>query len=122
VDYQAIADEIASDPLRRGYAGMTDAEVAESLNAASREVDVQSVTGQTIFEALVKSEYDALPADDKRLVQAIVGMETILLGSQNTRADLLALGKTIVSRARELQLGYVKPGYVQKARAQFGGI
>jgi len=36
VDYAALRTEIDTDPLVRGYAGMTDQQIAESMNALDR--------------------------------------------------------------------------------------
>ena len=47
MDYRALADEIEADPLGRGYAGMTDAEVADSLSTgdimAQRDIPLPTV-------------------------------------------------------------------------------
>ena len=38
----ALADELSADPLGRGYAGMTDQQAADSLNALDRPAAIES--------------------------------------------------------------------------------
>ena len=119
MDYAKLKVELTVDPLARGYAGMSDTQAADSLNALNRTVNVASVTGQDIFEAVVPGEYAALTADQKSLLHALIGMGTIKVNATNTkaallamfgagtttRANLVALQKTPCSRATELDLG-----------------
>jgi len=125
-----LKTEITTDPLGRGYSGLTDLEVANDLNIVYRTQDVESVTGQDIFEAVVRSEYVALSADDKELLHVIISMGSILVNGTNTKAALLAMfggGTTTrtnlatlqirdVSRAQELGLPFVYEGHIQEAR------
>ena len=37
---KTLADEVANDPLVRGYSGMTDQQIADSLNTVDRVVIV----------------------------------------------------------------------------------
>jgi len=127
---ETLRTEIETDPLGRGYSGMTDLEVANDLNIVYREVDVESVTGQDIFEAVVPSEYNALTDKQINLLHAIIGMGSLFVNGTNTRTALLsmfgsgtttrtnlaALQKRNVSRAQELGLPYVYEGHVQEAR------
>lgn len=122
--------EIEADPLSRGYSGMTDLEVATELNIIYREVDVEFVTGQEIFEAVVPSEYNALTDKQINLLHAIMGLGSISVNGTNTRTALLSmfgsgtttrsnlavLQKRDVSRAEELGLPFVYEGHVQEAR------
>ena len=125
----ALKAELTDDPLGRGYSGMSESEAAASLNAVNRNVNVEAVTGQEIFEATVPADYDALPAKDKPLYAIIVGLGTILVNGTNTKARLVAmfagtptlsalavLQKHLVSRAAELGLGHVGGGNVTQAR------
>ncbi|HDZ22900.1 hypothetical protein LCGC14_1415030 [marine sediment metagenome] len=131
MNYDVLKSELTTDPESRGYSGMTDAEAATDLNTEYRSVDVESVTGQQIFEAAVPAEYDVLTADQKALFGAIVGMGEILVNGPNTRDALLAmfgpatttrtnlavLQTETVSRAIELGLSRVREGTVTQARA-----
>lgn len=91
MDYTTLKTELDTDPLIRNYAAMTDAEAAASLAVADRQMNVNSVTGQEIFEATVPAEYNALPAASKDLFHAIIGMGTVLVNGTNTKAALLAM-------------------------------
>jgi hypothetical protein len=131
VNYAILKSELDDDPEGRGYSGMTDAEAADDLNAEYREANVESVTGQQIFEAAFPAEYDALSAGQKATFHAIVGMGDILVNGTNTkaallaifatgtttRANLAALQKRPVSRATELELPSIDPGNIKSARA-----
>ena len=122
--------ELTDDPESRGYTGMNDAEAAADLNTVYRTVDVKTVTGQEIFEAVVPTHYNVLAAEQKQLFGVIVGMGTILVNGTNTKAALVAmfagavetlqalaaLQTRTVSRAVELGLGFVSPGHVENAR------
>ena len=127
-----LKSELIDDPEGIGYAEMADdAARAESLNAKNREVNVVSVTGQQLFEAIDPEELAELTDRQEARVMGIVGMGTILVNGTNTkaallaifvggtttRANLAALQKQTVSRAVELKLGKVRVGDVQRARA-----
>ena len=130
MDLVVLKAELTVDPLGCGYSTMTDEEAAASLNTVCRTVDVETVTGQEIFEAVVPAHYNALSAEYKQLFGLIVGMGTIMVNGTNTKAALLAMftGATEtlqalaalqteeVSRAVELKLGLVYPGHIQNAR------
>lgn len=87
----ALRTEITTDPLGRGYSSMTAKEVRASLLANDRPRDIESVTGQEIFEAVLPAHYAALSAEYKQLFGVIVGMGTIKVGGANTRAALTAM-------------------------------
>lgn len=130
MDLNALKAELTVDPLGRGYSAMDDKAAAASLNAINRTVNVESVTGQEVFEATTATDYAALSAAELQQFWGIIGMSEILVNAQNTRAALLgmfgpgtdtranlaALQTTLVSRATELGLGPVKVGHVQEAR------
>ena len=127
---ELLREEITTDPLGRGYSGMTDLDVADSLNVVNREMDVDMVSGQDIFEAVVPSEFTPLSADQKSLFYAIIGMGSVMVNGTNTRTALLdmfgagtttrnnlaVLQKRDVSRAGELGISFVYEGHVQEAR------
>ena len=130
MDYVALKAELAAGHPGTGTYNPNHEIAADQLNAPNCEEDVESVTGQDIFEAVAPGEYNALSADYKALLHAIIGMGTILVNGTNTkaaltamfgagtntRANLAALQKRIVSRAVERRLGFVYPGHVQDAR------
>lgn len=122
--------ELAIDPLGRGYSGMTDEEAAASLNTVNCTVDVESVTGQQVFEAVLPAHYNALSAEQKQLFGVIVGMGMIMVNGTNTKAALVgmftgatetlqalaALQTKQVSRGVELGVGEVRVGHIGEAR------
>lgn len=126
----SLIDEITNDPLVRGYSGMTDAELADSLNTENRSVTKQFLTGSEIFNATDDVEYAALTDAQKSSWDALCAIGSIdtnsgvakareaeLFGvSTTTRANLLAVRTQTVSRAVELGLGSVDEGDVKKAR------
>jgi hypothetical protein len=110
---------------------MTDAEAADSLNTANRSVDREFVNSSEIFEALDRTEYQALTAGDTKAIDLILGLggEISVNGTNTrgtllavfgagttTRANLLVLASRTVSRANELGLGTVLERQVRAER------
>ena len=130
MNYDVLMTELlAGHPVTGGYD--VDNEVAAGqLNAINCTQNVESVSGQEIFEAVNQADFIALSAGHKSLLYAIIGMGTILVNGTNTkaallamfgagtptRANLAALQKQDVSRAVELGLGEVLPGNVEEVR------
>lgn len=127
----ALRTELTDDPLTRGYSGMTTEQVRVSLCTEDRPADVDSVSGQDIFEAVVPADYTALSVESKQLFGTIVGMGTIKVGGANTKAALanmfsgatatlaalVALQTRQVSRLVELGLPVPALSDIDKARA-----
>lgn len=134
---QALRAELDADPLARGYAGMTDAQAAASLNTADRPVDRTDVPGHEIYAAITPThalqvydlatgtpahqrwldimfQLDSVPLDNANIRTALT---TIFAGKQSTLDALVALQTVTVSRAQELSLGRVLVGDVTQARA-----
>ena len=122
MDLQILKTELDSDPLARGYASMTDAQAADSLNAVNRTVDTETVQGWELWGATVLTEYSALTAAQRDFWNALVGQNAISVKSAavranvialwgagtTTRANLVALQTKTVSRAEELGLPLVR--------------
>lgn len=81
-----LATEISTDPLGRGYRGMTDTELLESLNAINRELD-QDINIDAFHSYLLKR--------GKGLNEPLDDVD---------RAHALTMGKKMVSRTEELGL------------------
>lgn len=125
-----LKTELTTDPLARGYAGMSDEEAASSLNTViDRVLNKTSMSGSEVYNAIVESEYDLLTDPQKQEVWDILhlgdinpfGLEatrfmTIFGGGSATITALASLRKTDVSRGVELGLGHVRPGNVTEAR------
>ena len=130
MDYQTLADELTTDPLTRGYSGMTDEEAATDLNTVYRTLPVETVPGADIFNATDDVEYGALTAEQQNRWLNMCGvtdidvssgvaksLEAELFGAgTTTRSNLAALKTRDVSRGEELGLGFIKTGDVQFAR------
>jgi len=129
-----LSDEIALDPLGRGYAGMTDEAVVADLNARRRTRNRVTMSAAEIFEAIVPAEFVALDMAKQARVDRVLalGADVIIGPDNNTNAvqELLACfgapSQTVqalaarravsISRAEELGLGDVRPGHVQEVR------
>lgn len=131
VDYRVLADELNFDTTARGYAGETDAEALVLLITPSQVVERDIVSAHEVFEAIVAAEWATISAQNKQLVQSILGMGQVNVRGANTRqslgaafgpgtttrANLLNLQSRLVSRAEQLNLGVVTELDVNKARA-----
>jgi len=126
-----LKTELTTDPLGRGYAGMTDQEAADDLNTTYRTRDRTSMTGREVGAAVVKAEYAALADAQKDRVLFLFGrddldpfkfeadvMTDIFGGGSDTIAALAAARVEAISRALELGLRTpVRRSYVTAARA-----
>jgi hypothetical protein len=126
----SLKDELILDPLLIGYDGMSDAEVVVSLDGLTRSRNRDSMTGSELLNNVDHGEWNALSADQQRLVWDIVHMGTIdpfgveetllkgVFGIPSVTITALALARVeAISRATELGLGHVREGDVQRARA-----
>ena len=104
-------------------------EAAGQANAVNLEEDVETITGQELFEAVVPADYAALPDGHKQLLYALMGMGTIAVFGANTRnalgamfagtdtlQALVAMQTRDVSHAQKERAGFVYPGDVENAR------
>ena len=112
-----LKNELISDPLARGYAGMTDAQAAVSLSTANRSKEYTTLSAAEIFEAIDVTEYTALTTQKRANVDLILGLgDGIKIGTGTkargflvdafgagtaTRTALIALASRNVSRAEE---------------------
>lgn len=125
-----LRDEIVTDPLARGYAGMSDVDVAASLNTVDRERDRDALTGSEVMNAVDDDEWTLLSDAQRQTIWNLAhlgtinpfGMEARLMQSVFNETDsptiavLAAMRKEPVSRAVELGLGWARPGNVAEAR------
>lgn len=128
--YSTLALELATDPLGRGYASMTDEEVAADLNIENRDVIDPIISSAMLFNSIDPTEYSTLM--DTKLVDLLLGVgegidagpgtnaRTVIVsafgGGSTTVANLVEAATKTVSRAVEIGLGQVKPGHVGDAR------
>ena len=143
--WDILRSEIANDPLGRGYASMTDEQVAASLNNLDRPVTRPTpVTAKSLMALLdpataatILDKLEGAAASNsavKWILSFIQGnAEGVDLGHQNTRAQidalavagvltadeaslLKSLADSLVSRAEELGLPEIKPWMVAHVR------
>ena len=125
-----LRNEIVNDPLGRGYAGMTDSQVADSLNTANRNRNRSRMEATEVFNAVNKAEYNALLVTSKELFWNVLhlgqlnpfGLEAAIFvdifgAGSTTISTLQGLRTESISRAEELGLPRIKVGLVQMARA-----
>jgi len=136
MDYQILRDELDSDPLVRGYAGMTDGGAANDLNTVYRTRQKPNLSGAEAYEQVDNAEFLALTADEQAEVWDIVHLSgegsgisiasgskartrfiALFGGGSATIVDLLAYITENISRGVEIGIGTVTEGAVQKARA-----
>lgn len=138
---QAIRDEIDTDPLTRGYAGMSDLAVADSMNtvniASTVDTSPASLLGaikapawpqgganaDTRADEQAARDYvialcslDAVPLTEVEVQTKLTGVTNGIF-SGATKTSIEALWATTISRAQELKLGKVREGTVAQARA-----
>lgn len=132
MDYVALKSEIDSDPLIRGYAGMTDQQVADSLNnTIDRTVNRPPVSGDEMYNVTDATEFDALTdAKKDRWVTftrstaidlqsaANQAMVNHIFGNPSaSRTAMINLSTETVSRGVELGFGHVSFSDVENARS-----
>jgi len=135
MDLSALRTELTTDPLARGYAGMSDAEAVASLNTVNRSVqrphpiavaEMMPLVSDTGFAAVFDHprytdfSNNVRQQDRESAGQWVGAFFKRQLITQNDAAALLAyLNQTdtvAVSRADELGLGTVGIGFVRLAR------
>ena len=72
-----IKAEITTDPLNRGYTGMTDQQVVDSLHVQDRSQNIASLTGDVMFQQTDATEFAALADVKKQLWLAMCGRSDV---------------------------------------------
>ncbi len=131
MDIDVLKAELTDDDLERGYSGMTDEEVATSLNnLIDRTRNRTTMSGREVAAEIVDAEYDALSDAKKNQILSLTSASDIdpfgfaanvikgvfTLGSDTLTALVTARVQNI-SRSVELGLGVIRIGHVQQARA-----
>lgn len=130
MDLRTLKIEIDTDPLARGYSGMTNIQIANSLNTANRTVNVTAMSGSEVLNNIADAEYTGLTDARRQILMQLLGIGILnpwgkeaqvlihIFGAGSTTiANLSAARVKTVSRATELGLGYVYPGDIQCAKA-----
>lgn len=124
-----LKTEITTDPLTRGYSGMSDEAAAVDLNTVYRTRNKAIMTATEIFNAVDKTELSNLSvAKEQRMYRLLsfgelnpFGLEVdvfidIFGAGSTTITTLQVLRKDDVSRGIELGIGIVRVGNVMEAR------
>ena len=128
-----LRTELDADPLGRGYAGMNDFDAAVNMNIVDRvRIKPNGVTGSEMFGTTDEGEYISLAAEQKQEWLALCGIDSIsvlnsspaapivvsIFGNPSqTRTNILVFRNETVSRGVEINLGFIREGHVQQARA-----
>lgn len=128
MDLAKLKTEIQTDPLSRGYSAMTHEQIADSLNAANRTDDRDSITGGEVLSCVDRTELEALQTNPKYYLERVISAGTIPLNATirqqlrqlfsagtNSRQALVDLLRRVASRAEELKLGRVTTSDVADA-------
>lgn len=133
INYSALDDEVTNDPLGRGYAGMTDAQVADDLHLEDQSQAKEFAEAGQVYESIDRTEYDNLGAAAKdRYKETIIPLYSLqrflsmgmardwlqeIFGNGSlTLATYDSTLSIAISRARELQLGNVREADVTLVR------
>lgn len=132
MDLQALNAELVDDPESRGYSTMSDQEAADDLNLPRKSRDKVLITGAEAYNLTDSTEYANLTGGDAARSEwlALCAIEWVdPFGPAASRvagifppggatiAALQAFRVESVSRAVELELGFVTAQHVRDARA-----
>lgn len=137
ISLQALKTEITTDLAALGYAGKTDAQVADLMNAPGTpgpnfNADRPQITGAELACAINFAEYSALTATQREYVDMVCSAYGNLTASQvkaafggiftagaapTSRAAILALFPQTLTRAMKLFGVAVTPSDIANAKA-----
>lgn len=133
VDYAALKTELETDPLVRGYSGMTDQQIADDMNTVYRTGTVTELSASQLFEAIEDSDWDTRTADQREKIKTILSlgdniqiapgtkaramMASALTGATASLANLGSLESPPISRAVEVFGAAVDVAAIESARA-----
>ena len=134
---QALQSELTADPDTIGYTGDDDGDLA-LLVAVNRTVDVETLSGSQLFEAIDNDDWDSRTANQQAKIQLVISLGDNIQIASGTKARAMmqaaladsggngiaqasldalgVIGTKLISRAEELGLGSVHLGDVQNAR------
>jgi hypothetical protein len=129
MDIVALKTELDTDPLARGYSGMTNQEATDSLNIVNRNRNRTSMLGTELIENTDATEFALLSDAKKSLWLSLCGIDShdpfgssadiaidIWGAGSDTITALQALRVETVSRSIELFGEKMRTGYVEAAR------
>lgn len=121
MDFMILKNEVIGDPISKGYASMSNAQVANTINTTVRNIPKEYIEGWEIAEAIVPAEFSLLKVSDQSWLNAIFQLPRVKITSGNvrnylftmfvlasqTRANLTALATRSITRREEL--GFERP-------------
>ncbi len=123
VQLGGLKNEIDTDPLARGYAGMTDDELVTSLNTKDRDFWIELTSAQ-IYALIDLTELAAKSTAEQVRIDRILSLAgqiatapganaraefiSVFGGSSTTISNLATVANVPISRATELEIGQVK--------------
>jgi hypothetical protein len=130
MDLAALKAELTSGHPDTGPYDADDSIAAGQLNAKNRTRNKESLTGSEVMNAIDQAAWDGLQDPGRQKVWNIVHMGTVnpfgreaallidVFGAGSATIVALALARvTSISRAVEVDLGVVRAGDIQRARA-----
>ena len=115
--------EVNTDPLAVGYSGMTDQQVADSLNAPTGVSAYDPIDAAILWNSILASEWNALNQNQQDRVSAILALsgeldvspgtrahnviDSVFGGGSTTMGNLVAKASDAQSRAQNLGLRFV---------------
>lgn len=130
LELNKLRTEIDTDELSRGYSGMTNQQIADSLNEINRNVITPFLSGVQIGQQLNLTEFNALSAEQRNTLRAMFSLSNIptetgfyrdfLLSAFNaqstTRTNLIANFTHLESRASEIGIPFCGAHHVETAK------
>lgn len=129
MSYAALKVELDTDPLGRGYSGMTDQQIADNMNAVDRTRNRTQMTGKEVKDRIVVSEWDSRTDAQKQIVLAMCNRDDLdpfgidaqifqdaMAGATNTINALIAYRVEDISRAEEIFGAPVDVAAIESAR------
>lgn len=114
IDYKKLQSEIANDPKVKGYSGMDDDAIAESISAVNIPVQRDSIPGDELFGATDETEYLALVAAKRSEWLSLCSINSIQKAAVSIVKSVFAANSTTwgniiktknISRLQEISAG-----------------
>ena len=128
---EALKVELDTDPLTRGYSGMTDAQAADDLNTVYRTRGRTVMTGDEVFATTEEAAFISLSGEKRHIWVSFCGKDALdpfgvanvafvkfIFGQPSPTITALLVARTrAVSRTEELGFSRLREGTVAQARA-----
>ncbi len=117
-----LCEEIALDPLGRGYAGMSPEQAHADIQTKYRTRWLPCVEGNLLRDQITESDWVSIATDAQRdrLINVLVGCANPqgfarsrvveILGAGQSLSNMAAIATEDISRVTELELGRVRVG------------